>query len=215
MRNLSRRRKIVLSVLVVTSLVLGWLAHNYSRFPGDLQITLALQTIQSRPFLMAMEGISYVIADWEGIIFVVIAAVIVWRTMGVWEGGMVLLSGLFAAANELFKLMVNQPRPTADLVKIFVVETGTSFPSGHSFFAVAVFGFTAYLIATRQSKTFQKALTASVCVLLILTVGVSRIYLGAHWTSDVIGGYVVGATFLVLEVWIYERLKPRYPDATS
>ncbi len=71
-------------------------------------------------------------------------------------------------------------------------------------------GFIAYLIVTKQSKRYQKALTASVCTLLIVGIGVSRIYLGAHWASDVIGGYIVGGAFLVLEVGIYKRLKPRF-----
>ncbi len=206
----SRRSQITFIVLAVAGLVLGWLAHNYTRFPGDLQVTLVLQNFHNRVLLAVMEGLSYVIADWKGIILVVIAAVIFWRTIGVVEGSMILLAGLFTGSNEIFKIIVNRPRPTADLIQVFVVESEKSFPSGHAFFAVAVLGFIAYLITTRQSKLYQKALTASVCVLFILLVGVSRIYLGAHWGSDVIGGYMVGAAFLVLEVWIYKRFKPRF-----
>jgi undecaprenyl-diphosphatase len=210
MGDISRRLKITVGVLAVAGLALGWLAHNYGRFPGDLPVTLALQTFQSRPFLAAMEGISYVIDNWKGTIVVVIAAFIFWRKTSVLEGAMILLSGLFTAANELIKIIVNRPRPNADLVKVYIVESGKSFPSGHSFFAVAVLGFIAYLIASHQSKRSQKALTVSVSIFLILAVGVSRIYLGAHWASDVFGGYMVGGAFLVFEVWIYKRLQSRF-----
>ncbi|MDO8577880.1 MAG: phosphatase PAP2 family protein [Dehalococcoidales bacterium] len=205
-----RRNEIAFGVLAVASLVLAWLAHYYTRFPGDLQVTLALQTFQNRLFLAVMEGISYVIDNWKGIIVVVIAAFIFWRAIGVLEGSMILLAGLFTGANEILKIIVNRPRPTADLIQVFVVESEKTFPSGHAFFAVAVLGFIAYLIATRQSKLYQKALTASVCVLFILLVGVSRIFLGAHWASDVIGGYVFGSAFLVAEVWIYKRFTSRF-----
>jgi len=206
----SRRRKMIVGSLAIGGLVLGWLAHNYTRFPGDLPVTLALQAFQSRPFLTAMEVVSYVIDNWKGTIVVIIAAFIFWRKVGVLEGSMILLSGLFTAANELFKIIVNRPRPNSVLVKVYIVESGKSFPSGHSFFAVAVLGFIAYLIASQRSKYYQKALTVSVCIISILAVGVSRIYLGAHWASDVFGGYLVGAAFLVFEVWIYKRLKSRF-----
>ena len=152
MRDRSRRRKITFVVLAVVSLGLAWLAHDYGRFPGDLPVTLALQHFQNRPFLAVMEGISWVIDNWKGSILVIIAGFIFWRKVGVLEGGMVLLSGLFTGANELFKIIVNRPRPAAGLVQVFVVENGKSFPSGHSFFAVAVLGFIAYLLAVRQSK---------------------------------------------------------------
>ncbi len=55
----------------------------------------------------------------------------------------------------------------------------------------------------------EKVLTISVFVVFILLIGASRIYLGVHWMSDVIGGYIIGSLFLTLEIWLYQQLKLR------
>lgn len=207
MRGVDGSIKVLLYVMAAAGLLLGWFAHYQTRFPGDLEVSLLLQSFQSQPFLNAMEIISYVIGSWRGMIVFAAAAMIVWRSTGPLEGFTVLLSGLFTGANELFKILVNRPRPSSELVHIYVNEIGKSFPSGHSFFAVAVLGFLCYIIATNQEGRLSKALTICVWLIFTLAVGASRIYLGAHWISDVIGGYLVGGAFLVLEVWLYQKLK--------
>jgi len=106
-------------------------------------------------------------------------------------------------------MAINRPRPTPDLVTIYLPETGKSFPSGHAFFAILVLGMLAYLAITHLSKPSIRLLTLLVFLILIILIGASRIYLGAHWTSDIVGGYMVGGWFLVALIWLYRTLKPR------
>lgn len=209
MRENAMRVKIIFGLLAVLGLILSVLAHFEPRFPGDLRVTLLFQSVHSQPLLTAMKGVSYVTGDWKAAILVIVSGIIVWRYLGGLEGGMVVFSGLISTINEAFKILINRPRPPAELVDVFVAETGKSFPSGHAFLAVVVLGMIAYLLVAHQTKHYLKMLTASVFIVLILWVGASRIYLGAHWMSDVIGGYVIGSLFLALEIWLYRQLKLR------
>lgn len=207
MRDQSKRFKITFCILAAACIILGFLAHFYTRFPGDLQVSRLLQSFENQPFLATMEAVSYTIGNWRGVVVVGVASLIVWRLNGKVEAIMILLSGLFTGVNELFKLIVNRPRPANDLVQVFVIETEKSFPSGHAFFTVAVLGFICYLIAVRQSKKLLRFLIVAVWLAFTLIIGFSRIYLGVHWLSDVIGGYMVGTAFLVLEIWLYSKFR--------
>ena len=208
MRNI-RPVRIIFAVLAVLGVVLAVLAHFEPRFPGDLPVTLLFQSIHSQPLLSAMKGISYVTGDWRGAVIAIVGGIIFWRTLGRLEGIALIFSGAISALNGVFKIVIGRPRPEADLVNVFVAETGKSFPSGHVFWAVVVPGMMAYLIIIHQTKSYLKVLTASVFIVFILWIGASRIYLGVHWMSDVIGGYIIGSLFLALEIWLYRQLKLR------
>lgn len=93
------------------------------------------------------------------------------------------------------KSVFTRPRPT-DVVH-FVTETGYSFPSGHSMAAATFYGFMIYLV--RQSglgRRMKNALTALLCALIVL-IGTSRVYLGAHYGSDVIAGFCASGAYLI------------------
>lgn len=208
-----RPTKIIFGALAVLGFILSLLAHFNPRFPGDLPVTLAFQSIHNQPILNAMKGISYVTGDWRGAVLVIVSGIIFWRYLGRLEGVVLIFSGVISTINEVFKIVIGRPRPAADMVHVFVAETGKSFPSGHAFLSVVVLGMMAYLLITHQTKHYLKVLTASVFTVFILWVGVSRIYLGAHWMSDVIGGYITGSLFLALEIWFYQRIKPRLTNS--
>lgn len=214
MRNVLPVR-IIFGALAVFGVLLAVLAHFEPRFPGDLPVTALFQSLHSQPLLNAMKGISYVTGDWRGSVIVIIGGIIFWMSMGRLEGMALIFSGLISAINGLFKILVGRPRPAADLVNVFVTETGKSFPSGHAFFSVVVLGMMAYLIIIHQTKRYLKVLTVAVFIVVILWIGASRIYLGVHWISDVLGGYVIGSLFLALEIWLYQRLKLRFAGSVS
>jgi len=214
-KNSHRRKLFVGGSLAILALIISLFAHFESRFPKDLELTLLFQSIDSRPLLTAMEGISYATDGWRAAVLVIVGAIVVWWRLGRLEGSLVPLAGLIAFANDALKMAIDRPRPTSDLVTIYIIETGKSFPSGRAFFAVAILGMLTYLAITHLSKPGLKILTLSISLILILWIGASRVYLGAHWTSDVIGGYIVGGLFLVALIWLYHILKPRLGAITS
>ena len=195
------------AILVLT---ISLLAHFNSRFPGDVEITHLFQSIHNGPLLLAMKGISYATGTWKAAVLVIIGSIAVWRCIGLLEGGMVAAAGLASFIDNALKLVINRPRPTPDLVTIYIAETAKSFPSGHSFFAVLVFGMVAYLAIARLNNPGLRALTISVFLILVLWTGSSRIYLGVHWTSDVVGAYIIGGFFLAVLIRLYHVLKPRF-----
>jgi len=114
------------------------------------------------------------------------------------EALFVVLGSLSGLVSTLVKLLVNRPRPAAPLVRVLIKTQQQSFPSGHVLFYVVFFGFLVLLMY--QLKGLHKILRISVAgfsLLLILLVPLSRIYLGAHWFTDVLGGYLLGMLCLI------------------
>ncbi|MCC0178842.1 phosphatase PAP2 family protein [Waterburya agarophytonicola K14] len=101
-------------------------------------------------------------------------------------GGVILSYGL--------KLVFSKTRP--DLWQSPITETSYSYPSGHALGSTILYGFLAYLLATRYPKFSW--LIYAVAGLLIFAIGLSRLYLGVHWPTDIIGGYCIGFLWVVL-----------------
>ncbi|MET0295494.1 MAG: phosphatase PAP2 family protein [Phenylobacterium sp.] len=111
---------------------------------------------------------------------------------------------LATVANDAIKLIYDRPRP--DLVPHASYVYTHSFPSGHSMLSAATFLTTAAILSSFQSRRRAKAFIFAIAVLLTVGVGISRVYLGVHWPSDVLGGWTLGALWalvarIVLSVW--------------
>lgn len=104
------------------------------------------------------------------------------------------------------KLAINRPRPTADLIRVIEDAQFQSFPSGHVTFYVTFFGFMVFLMY-RLSWVWPwlRWTVAVFCLVLIFGVPFSRMYLGAHWFTDVLGGFIIGLLCLIGLGWWYSR----------
>ncbi|MFC3419114.1 phosphatase PAP2 family protein [Salinicoccus hispanicus] len=100
-----------------------------------------------------------------------------------------------ALLTSLLKQVYGRSRPS---INEAIDATGFSFPSGHSLGALVFYGFVAYFIIRSSRKRAVKILTLTISALLIILIGTSRIYLGAHFPSDVLAGYSVGTVWLLL-----------------
>ncbi|MDO1448100.1 phosphatase PAP2 family protein [Rhodocytophaga aerolata] len=101
------------------------------------------------------------------------------------------------------KLIFHRVRP-ADVG--FYEETNFSFPSGHSTTAMVLFGMLTYFLMRNSHSRKQRLLYFLMGLLLVLLVGFSRIYLGVHFLSDVLGGYLLGATWMIMGITVIEWL---------
>lgn len=102
---------------------------------------------------------------------------------------------LAALINTALKFLIQRPRPEGyPLIEL----GGFSFPSGHSMASMAFYGFLIYLIYKKVKNNKKRKLLVGVFGLLILLIGISRIYLGVHYASDVIAGFAVGLAYLIV-----------------
>lgn len=105
-------------------------------------------------------------------------------------------------AGNALKLLFNRPRP--DLVPHAVYTVSTSFPSGHSMMAALTYLTLGALLARSEERNRVKAYFMIVAVVLTLAVGVTRVYLGVHWPTDVLAGWTAGAVW-ALGCWLTAR----------
>lgn len=127
--------------------------------------------------------------------------------------GVVILSAL---ANMALKRAFNRARPTIE--HLVVVKT-LSYPSGHSMSAMAFYGFLTYLIFQIKMKRWLRALLAFIFISMILLIGLSRIYLGVHFPSDVAGGFIAGMIWVAFCIVLFNilallRIRKRREDGS-
>lgn len=109
---------------------------------------------------------------------------------------LILSSGL----NVFLKNIISRPRPPE--VDRLVFASFSSFPSGHAMSAMTFYGFIVYLSFILIKKTWLKYLVIGICVLMVTLIGISRIYLGVHYPSDILAGYFAGITWLMFSVLV-------------
>lgn len=97
--------------------------------------------------------------------------------------------------NQLLKTLIERPRPKGFRI---VEASGYSFPSGHSMVSMAFYGFFIYLIYKKAKNKYIKWISIALLSILIILIGISRIYLGVHYTSDVIAGFLLSIAYLAL-----------------
>ena len=172
------------------------------RTPGDLSQPIGGSQMETAMRdLTALGGVSVLT-----LMTVVVLAYLVLRRqraaallLGVAIAGGLLLS-------SLAKTGFSRPRP--DLVPHGVEALTASFPSGHSMMAAVTYLSLAVMLARTESRLRIRAFYIGIAVLLTVLVGVSRVYLGVHWPSDVLAGWSLGAAW-ALAVWLAARLMAR------
>lgn len=186
-------------------------ANLYPYFAWDVAVTKEIQTVNFPGMLAFMQLVS--IPGNSFIPHLLTAATILAflrfkrRTEA---AGLLLSAGGGALFNAGLKLLINRPRPTANLVTVSQTLGTHSFPSGHVTFYTCYFGFlffVAYAL-TPHATMRRRALTA-LLALPVLLIGFSRIYLGAHWASDTLGAYLFGGLWLAVSLEVYRHWKAR------
>lgn len=124
------------------------------------------------------------------------AAWLVWRGR---RGDSLLVIGASAGAmalGPLLKSVVGRPRPELSEHVVFV--NSWAYPSGHSLNSLTVLGLLTVLAVVERPGRLRRALLIALGVVLVLVVGFSRVYLGVHWPSDVLGGWLIGVLWLTM-----------------
>lgn len=126
------------------------------------------------------------------ILFVVVAVLLLknkWRMM------MLEIPIISVVSNQVIKYIIRRDRPS---VLKLIKQGGYSYPSGHSMIAVAVYGLLIYFVLKKVKNKSWKYGLSFLLVVLIVSIGVSRIYVGVHYASDVLGGFILAMAELLL-----------------
>lgn len=105
--------------------------------------------------------------------------------------------------NLLLKNIVERPRPEGYRL---ITETGYSFPSGHSMISAAFYGLIIYFIWKNVKDKKLKYISCALLGILIVLIGISRIYLGVHYASDVIGGFTISIVYLIIFTSVFKMI---------
>ena len=168
---------------------------------ADLRIINLISHFRSSSMNQFMLFVTY-LAKAEIITIAVIFSLIILLLLRKWSYFRSLL--IFVLGGELFvwiiKNIVERPRPP--LTESLVIETSYSFPSGHSFIAIAFYGLITFFLFESLKKRWLKNISLTLGLILVLLIGASRIYLGAHWPSDVLASYASGLAWLSIIITI-------------
>ncbi|MCI0843775.1 MAG: phosphatase PAP2 family protein [Chloroflexi bacterium] len=188
-------RPYILAIGVLATLTLYILAWAYPTFPGDEGALMRIQALRSG----SLDDMAIWFAN-LGLLWVFMpAAVALMGCLAIarrYADVVMIIGGLAVIGiGQGLKTLVDRPRPEYYLLD--TVPSGLSFPSGHSLLAVMMGGVLIYLVGLWVRPLLLRRAIQTGLILLVIAMGVSRVYLGVHWPSDVIGAYVFGVMALL------------------
>ncbi|MFA7243887.1 MAG: phosphatase PAP2 family protein [Patescibacteria group bacterium] len=212
-QKLLRKYSIIIIAIAATLLaILIYLVYYHPISHIDIAFSRDLQSegdtgLSRTLFFSIFRSISFLGIPVVAGVMIVLSALLFWFFGYFRESIYILITVVGTPIEELAKLIIGRPRPPADVVKIIDQQSSPSFPSGHVVFFTIFFGFLiAAMIINKKIKLWIRVALASISTILVVLVSFSRVYLGSHWISDVIGGYLVGIIILCMILYFY--LKP-------
>ncbi|MBP1929051.1 undecaprenyl-diphosphatase [Methanolinea mesophila] len=197
----------VIVLLLSCGIALSIAAHLFAVFPFDLSVTHELQEVNNPAFSAVMRGVTFLGDPWSEVALILaVTLFLLYRHMRI-EAIFVMATISSVVLTAVLKVLVGRPRPPlylSNLADLFLAIDRYSFPSGHVLFFVVFFGFVGYLGGVHLSG-WLRILLVSLCGALIVLIAPSRIFLGAHWASDVIGSYVIGTLLLIILILLYQH----------
>jgi undecaprenyl-diphosphatase len=205
------RAEVFYAAALAAFAVLAVLAHAYAYFGWDLELARAIQSNDSTAWAALMDWASAFGNRWTPhALTAATCLAFLFRRRRSEAAALVLSAGGGSLLSHFFKALVARPRPAAELVGFAYRSSEKSFPSGHVIFYVCYFGFlffVAYALLPRGSLARRASL--ALAPLPVIVVGFSRIYLRAHWPSDVLGAYLLAGVWLAFSLAMYRRWKRR------
>lgn len=214
-----RRLFIAAGLLLFLACLLGFAAKGGGALPGDAAISRAIQrAVAYGPAIESALGQISALVRYLPIIAIVFVLLLMrWK-----EGALLAIAAtpVVFFTETYLKLLFERPRPAAGLVNIYENARGFGFPSGTALRTMVVFGVVSYL--ARQAGRAEKAsgrlrllpaysILFLFCLALLIIGNLARIYVGAHWASDIIGGWMFGVGWVLIVIAVYQWWLGRRP----
>jgi membrane-associated phospholipid phosphatase len=182
-----------------------WLVIANDVLPFDVPVARFIQQLNWGPLVYPMDLINTTAGIWQVLVgAVAIIGLFFFERRAGW---LMLIGSISSLLDNLIKLAISRQRPPADLVHILSPTTGFSYPSGHAVFFTWMSFMIAVSIAPKIRPAYRPLLWTAVAVVIVLTC-IARVWAGAHWPSDVLGGVLLGIGWSAFVLWLPERWLP-------
>ena len=192
----------IIGFIAVTALVVNGNSDFFDAFYGG-----AVQSLRSPGLNTVVELITY-IGNWQAITVICLLLLAFAKTRKTYGIPVTVVAILSHVLNRIAKMLIERPRP--DAANMLIEQGGFSYPSGHTATAIAVFILLAYLVCKNMDNKKKAALCAVLLSALGILISLSRIYLGVHYFSDIIGG-ITASSLLLSIVYYYYTFKYKVP----
>jgi membrane-associated phospholipid phosphatase len=198
--TLSRPLLAVTALCLASFLVMALIAAAQQFSELDHHARALVQRTQLPLMDFAMLGVSSLGEDYGVLALITAGVALLWTRSRRWAVALPLLMAGTGALQLVAKWAVDRPRPNL---------AAWGFPSGHVLSLVVFFGLMAYLLSMSTLTARRRRLGFASCLAIVLAVGFSRLYLEAHWVSDVAGGFTLGIAYLLPSICLVEALGRR------
>ncbi|MCD7035640.1 phosphatase PAP2 family protein [Metabacillus sp. GX 13764] len=179
------------------------LVHSF-----DYHIISFVQGFENTQLTVIMKFLSWIGSAWVVFVLAILSFLLFKKILMHRSEAVLFIMVVLGSAvlNQILKLLFHRSRPSLHRI---AHASGFSFPSGHSMEAVAFYGILAFILWRHTPVLWGRILLIIFSSAMILGIGVSRIYLGVHFPSDVLGGYLCSTFWLALSIAYYKRAKRR------
>ncbi len=182
-----------------------YLVYAHEVLPFDVPVAVFLQSFPWGPITYVFNFTNNTAGFWQGAAGVVaVVALFIWERRA---GYLMALGAIGSLLDNEIKVLLARQRPTADLVHILTPAPGYSYPSGHAVFFTWMSFMLAFALAPHVKARWRPVLWIAAAVIIVLAC-IARVWAGAHWPSDVIGGFLLGLGWSAFVVWVPERWLP-------
>ncbi len=209
-------RACVFTVSIAVFFMMLFLVQSGKAAAFDDAVRFFFYDMRSGALTSAAKAMTY-LGNWQSVTVLCIILLIIKPTRI--RYGIPVSAGAISVTviNKIIKNLVRRERP--DQIYHLIKQGGYSFPSGHSITSMFVFGMLIYLVRVNvQNRKAANVLTVIIAVPMVC-IGLSRIYLGVHYPSDVLAGWALGIAVMMVVIEIADRLRSRshkaFPQARS
>ncbi|MCL7745647.1 phosphatase PAP2 family protein [Halalkalibacter alkaliphilus] len=197
-------------VPLISFIVLTYFVMTEKTLRIDVKVITYVRTLEHPIVTKGMKALSFVGNTWPVIIISILLLLLIYKLYRKRDEVIlfIIVSLGSTGMNQLFKYSFKRERP---LFEQLVMESGYSYPSGHSMAAFTLYGIVTFLFWRHIKSALGRTLLVTFCTVMILAIGTSRVYLGVHFPSDVVGAYLLSGFWLFLTIWVYQYIKERQP----
>ncbi len=193
------KRNIIIFLCLILFLIIGLYVIKIDGNVIDSSFYNFIISFKSKYTTLFFKGVTFL----SSVLFMVVVSILLLLVKKIKYRKLMLINIILdVILNTCLKYIFRRERPRDIMM---VIENGFSFPSGHTMLATIFYGFIIYLIYKSDKSRKFKYVSIILLSLLILLIGISRIYLGVHYTTDVLGGYLISISYLMVFIYYIEK----------